>query len=192
MSLHTVVFLIVFLGTLVSFVLSTRRLLSYLSIGKPENRTDKPVERLKNVLVVAFGQTKLLREPLAGLMHFFIFWGFVILLLAILETIGAGFSQTFSFAFLGPVYAPLVFIQDTLGLLVICSVLTALFRRYVTKPKRLDVSGHARLDATIILCWIFLIIISMFGQNAANIAVGNSVSADARFFSSAIAGLFSG
>lgn len=190
MSLHIIIFLIILLGTLVSFILSTRRLLSYLKIGKPDHRTDKPGERLKNVLVVAFGQSKLLREPFAGLMHFFIFWGFVILLLAILETIGTGFSQSFSFAFLGPVYAPLVFVQEILGILVMCSVLTALFRRYVMKPKRLDVSGHARLDATIILGWIFFIMVSMFGQNAANIASGNAVSTDARFFSSSIAGLF--
>ncbi len=190
MSLHTIVFFIVLLGTLISFGISTRRLISYLKIGKPDSRLDKPGERLKNVLVVAFGQSKLLREPFAGLMHFFIFWGFVILLLAILETIGTGFSQSFSFAFLGPVYAPLVFVQDILGILVMCSVLTALFRRYVMKPKRLDVSGHARLDATIILGWIFFIMVSMFGQNAANIAAGNAVSADARFFSSSLAGLF--
>ncbi len=150
------------------------RLYSYLRLGRPESRHGDVRERLKNVLVVAFGQSKLLREPLAGLLHVAIFWGFVVLLLAILETIGQGISPAFSLSFLGPLYAPLVFLEEILGLSVAVSVLVALGRRYVTKPQRLDVSGHARLDATIILIWIFCIMAAMFCQNAAAIASGGA------------------
>jgi Fe-S oxidoreductase/nitrate reductase gamma subunit len=190
MPLHSVLFVIILIAAFVFFVYNTRRLASYLKIGKPEKRADNVGARIKNVLTVAFGQSKLLREPLAGIMHFFIFWGFVILLLAILEAIGEGISHGFSLAFLGPLYVPLIFVQDLIGTLVIVSVLIALFRRYVTKPKRLDVSGHARLDATIILAIILLIMCSMFGQNAANIASGTATSAEARFVSNALAGMF--
>jgi Fe-S oxidoreductase/nitrate reductase gamma subunit len=163
-----------------------------LNIGKPESRTDNPGERLKNVLTIAFGQSKLLREPLAGMMHFFIFWGFVILLLAILEAVGEGIVHGFSFAFLGPLYASLVFIEDVLGLLVIGSVLFALFRRYVTRPERLEASGSAQIDATIILVLILLIMCSMFGQNAALIASGMADCPGSRFFSSMLSGMFAG
>ncbi|HTK83099.1 MAG TPA: (Fe-S)-binding protein [Bacteroidota bacterium] len=192
MALHSILFIVVLAAAAVAFVVSTRRLIGYLSIGKSDARTDRPAERLKNVLVVAFGQSKLLREPLAGIMHFFIFWGFMILLLAILEAIGEGIYHGFSLSFLGPLYAPLIFIQDLIGLLVIGSVVLALFRRYVTKPRRLDVTGHARLDATIILVLILLIMGSMFLQNAANIAGGSTVSGEARFFSYALSRMFQG
>jgi Fe-S oxidoreductase len=193
MALQTGLFVLLLLSSIVFFVRNARRLIGYLAVGKPDNRTDQPLNRLKNVLVVAFGQSKLLREPLAGLMHFFIFWGFVILLLAILETAGEGISSGFSLSFLGPLYPPLVFLQDLLGLLVAGSVLFALFRRYVLKPPRLDVSGHSRMDATIILLLILLIMCSMFGQNAANIARGEQPAAASRFFSQGISAFcFSG
>jgi len=65
--------------------------------------------------------------------------------------------------------------------------LVALARRYITKPPRLDVSGHSRLDATIILVWILLIMCAMFGQNAANIGRGVQAAADKRVVSHALA-----
>src|SRR5262249_47223210 len=151
MTLQSGFFLLLFLISVVFFCVNVVRLIRTLRVGRPDDRSDHPLDRLKNVLVIAFGQSKLLREPIAGLMHFFIFWGFVILLLAIAETVGEGISSGFSLSFLGPVYGPLVFVEDILGFLVILAVLSALFRRYVTKPPRLDVSGHSRMDATVIL-----------------------------------------
>ena len=189
MTLQTGLFLVLLLASISFFVLNARRLIRTLAIGKADNRTDRPLDRLKNVLIVAFGQSKLLREPVAGVMHFFIFWGFVILLLAILETVGEGFSTGFTFSFLGPLYPPLVFLQELLGLLVACSVLFALFRRYVLKPKRLEAGGHARLDATVILLLILLIMSAMFGQNAANLAPGGEPAAASRFVSRAVAAI---
>lgn len=190
MAWHSILFLIILLGSVGFFSLNTVRLISYLKIGKKEGRTDRPLERLKNVLVIAFGQSKLLRDPVAGLMHFFIFWGFVILLLAIMEAIGEGLWHGFSLAFLGPVYPPLIFVQDAIGVLVIASVFFAFYRRFVTRPPRLDISGHAQIDATIILSIILFIMCSMFLQNAAMIANGTAVSGEARFFSAFLASAY--
>ncbi len=190
MNIHSLIFLIVLLGAGVFFLYSLRKVISYVKVGKPEGRLDNPVQRIKNVLVIAFGQSKLLREPLAGLMHFFIFWGFVILLLAIAEAIGEGLAPGFSLSFLGPLYPPLVFLQDIIGVLVVASVLFALFRRYVIRPQRLEGDKHARLDATFILCTILLIMVSMFLQNAVNIVRGAQIAGDSRFFSFALSSLF--
>ena len=74
---------------------------------------------------MAFGQSKLLREPFAGILHFLIFWGFVILLSAVVESIGEGILPGFSFAFLGPLYPPLAFLQDSIGVLVVVAVLVS-------------------------------------------------------------------
>jgi Fe-S oxidoreductase len=190
MTPRALLFLVVLAFALAFFLFSVRRVISFLKVGKKDARTDRIGDRLRNVLVIAFGQTKLLREPLAGMMHFCIFWGFMILLLAIVETIGEGLNPGFSLSFLGPLYEPLVAVQDALGLLVIGSVLLGLFRRYVNPPKRLDLSGHARMDATFILATILLIMCSMFGQNGAAIALGKSAGAEYRFVSSAAAALF--
>ncbi len=189
MTLQSGFFLFLLVSSIVFFAFSFLRLIRYLRIGKPDDRSGHTIERLKNVLVVAFGQSKLFREPLAGVMHFFIFWGFVILLLAIAETVGEGISRSFSLSFLGPVYGPLVFVEDILGALVSLSVILALYRRYVSKPPRLDVSGHSRIDATIILLLILCIMCAMFAQTAANIARGMQPSAGFRPVSASIARL---
>ncbi len=123
MTLRSLLFLAVLVAAFGFFAFSVRRVITYLRVGKKEDRTDRPADRLRNVLVIAFGQTKLLREPLAGAMHFCIFWGFMILLLAIVETIGEGLVPGFTLSFLGPLYGPLAFVQDLLGSLVIGAVL---------------------------------------------------------------------
>ena len=56
---------------------------------------------MQRVLKIALLQTKLLREPLAGFMHLAIFWGFVALIVAVVESIGEGITGHFSFRFLG-------------------------------------------------------------------------------------------
>ena len=134
----------------------------------------------------------MLREPLAGILHFFIFWGFVILLAAVVESIGEGLVPGFSLAFLGPLYPPLVFVQDVVGILVIAAVFVSIFRRLVMPPRRLQVEGHSKWDAILILGLIFTVMVTMFGQNAARVALSGTGEATARVFSTSLAGLFAG
>ena len=194
MSIRSLLFLLVFAAAIGFFAYNCARLLKFLSIGKPERRLDNVGARVKNVLVVAFGQKKLLREPLAGLMHFFIFWGFVILLTAILEAVIQGLFPGFTLAVLGPLFPPLALLQETIGALVVLSVLAALARWILVPPKRYfgpEVSAHVRLDASLILCLILLIMVSMFGTNAARIVLSGEMQRS-RFVSSRLAGLFIG
>jgi Fe-S oxidoreductase/nitrate reductase gamma subunit len=190
--MQVTIFILLLLGSLVFFGINVLRLVSYLKLGKPEKRGGNTRKRINDVLSIAFGHSKLLRDPVAGIMHFFIFWGFVILLLAILESMGEGLSEGFSFAFLGPLYAPLVFIQDILGVLVVCSVLLALYRRYISGPQRLAADSHHKMDAAFILLMIFMIMFSMFLQNAAHIAAGRSESGSARIVSNLLASMIEG
>lgn len=190
--LRTILFLLILLSSLAFFSWSIVRLVKSLSIGRMEDRSDRIGSRLKNVLVVAFGQSKLLRERLAGLMHFFIFWGFVILLSAVFEAIVQGVAPRFSLEVLGPLYPPQSVLQETIGLLVVLSCVVALTRWYLVPPRRYygpEVSKHVRLDATLILCLILSIMISMFGTNALRI-VGSGQANNARFVSTWVAQAF--
>jgi Fe-S oxidoreductase/nitrate reductase gamma subunit len=166
MTTRTIIFAIILLGAFVLFGLSLRRMIKLISIGKPENRLDHLSERFKRMMTVAFGQSKLFREPIPGMMHAFIFWGFLVLLSSILEAIGDGLSSGFTFRFIGIFYQPLQFCQDLFVGLVIVGVFIALYRRFILRPKRLQVDGHSQIDATAILLTIFLIMISLLGQNA--------------------------
>ncbi|MEK9138044.1 MAG: Fe-S oxidoreductase, partial [Bacteroidota bacterium] len=112
MSLHSVIFALVLLCALSFFGWNVRRLIRYLRVGKKENRFDQVGTRLKNTLKIALGQSKLMREPLAGILHVMIFWGFVVLLAAVVESIGEGLYPRFSFSFLGPLYPFLILLED--------------------------------------------------------------------------------
>lgn len=170
--MRQIIFSLVFVFSFGLLIYNLKRILSYIKLGQKENRFNNPSERIKNIFKVAFGQTKLLREPVAGLIHFFIFWGFMVFLIAVVEAIVQGFLPFFSFHFLGPIFSIITLVQDFLGVLVSVSVLYSLFRRFVQKVPRLDVKGH-KVDAAFILCMILLVVISMFGQNITFIAINN-------------------
>jgi len=170
MELKNIIFTIVFIAAFSFLAYSIKRFISYLRIGQPENRYDRVPERLLNVLKVAFGQSKILRDPIAGPMHFIIFWGFMIFLFAVLESLIQGFYSPFSLEFLGPFYSLITLITDFFAVFVFLAVLFALYRRYIQKVKRLELDAAAKLDATVVLLLILIVVTSMTLQNAAGIA----------------------
>lgn len=178
MELKNIIFIVVFLGAVTFFAYSCRKLIGYLLLGKKENRFDNPVQRLKNVAVIAFGQSKLLRDKIAGTLHFLIFWGFMLFVTAVIEAIIQGFYTPFTLAFLGPLYAVVTVIQDIFGVLVIGSVLYSLYRRFIEKVPRLDVDKHGKLDAAFILSLILLVVLSMYGQNISHLAKNGFIFAE--------------
>lgn len=192
MGPSNILFTIILIASLLFFGSSARRLLSYLQAGKSDNRFDRPLERLGRVVKVALLQTKLLREPLAGLMHLAIFWGFLALIAAVVESIGEGITGHFSLRFLGRLYPIVTFTQEIFCVLVILSIALALWRRFISQVKRLQVSAHGNVDAAVILVWIFLIVSTLLFQNAARISLGE-YSAGLRYpISSSAAAFFSG
>lgn len=183
--IRTLIFIILLLASFGLFARSVRRILRALSIGRPERRFDQPGRRLGNVLAVAFGQSKLLREPGAGLTHFFLFWGFIILLSAIIESIIEGIVPAFSLQVLGPLFPPLAVLQEIMGVLVVIAVIAGLARWLVFTPRRYfgpEIAPYVRLDAALILLTILAIMATMFGVFAARVAITGEAPA-ARFIS---------
>lgn len=109
------------------------------------------------------------REAYPGMMHLFIFWGFLLL------AIGTGlvafeddfFRPLFGITYLhGNFYLIFSFILDLAGLVAIVGVIMALFRRYVTRPERLD----NQRDDLIALLWILVVLVTGFLVEGARIA----------------------
>jgi len=170
METKNIIFILVLIAVTILFAYSTRNLIRYMLVAKKkDDRFNNPGKRIKRLVKIVFGQSKLLREPLAGTIHFLIFWGFMTFLFIVIETIIQGFYSPFSWKFLGPVYTIITSVTDILGLLVIAAVLVALFRRFVIKVPRLQLDTKSELDATLILSLILFIVVSMYGQNAASI-----------------------
>lgn len=193
MELKNIIFILVFIITFAFFGYSVNNLIKYLKVAKKkDDRFDDIPTRLKRVWNIAFAQTKLLREPLAGLLHLLIFWGFVLFIFAVLESIIQGFYSSFSLSFLGAFYSVITLVQDVFGLLVIGSVLLSLYRRYIQKVPRLQVDKHGMKDAAFILILIMFIVISMYGQNASGFANNGMMyhPHELRPISSFLAGIF--
>ncbi|HKI77293.1 MAG TPA: (Fe-S)-binding protein [Ignavibacteriaceae bacterium] len=176
MELKNIVFIVFFLFSMGFFAFSCWNLYRYMMVAKKkDDRFDKIGERLKRVWNIAFAQTKLLRDPVPGILHLLIFWGFILFLFAVIEAIMQGFYSSFSLSFLGPFYSAITVIQDVFSVLVILSCLYALYRRFFMNIPRLKVDKHAMLDAVVILVLIMLVCISMLGENISHIAENNFV-----------------
>lgn len=147
-----------------------------IRLGRAEDRSANPSERLKIMLQVAFGQKKMFDNPLVGVMHFVIYAGFIIINLEILEIILDGVLGTHRiFApYITPIYPFLINVFEVLafGVLAVCVVF--LTRRWVTKVQRLQPSRHRELkqwpvkDATNILVAEILLMIAFLTWNAAD------------------------
>ncbi len=135
-----------------TFGYSAYRWCKVIHAGQPDNRFQDFGQRLKNLIVIAFAQKKMLRRDVkAGLMHAVIFWGFCVVSLRTIILFGQGFAPDFAGWFLdsgaGHFYTLSLNVFESLVLL---AVLYALYRRLVLKPKRLTLSFEANLILMII------------------------------------------
>jgi Fe-S oxidoreductase len=163
MTAGSAVFLFVLVLATGFFSLNVQRLVSYLRLGYVENRTDHPLTRLKNVLVIGIAQKKIFRDPVAGPMHALIFWGFMVLTAGTAEIVIAGVFPRFSFSLLLPdvLYRGYSLSQDVFAVLVIGAVGFALYRRIFLHPKRLEGDNLEHTDALIILSMIMGLMVTL-------------------------------
>ncbi|HEU4643022.1 MAG TPA: (Fe-S)-binding protein [Gemmatimonadaceae bacterium] len=193
MRTQNVIFLVVVVVAAGFFSYNVQRLLAYLRLGQPDDRFDHPLQRLKNVAVIALAQKKLLRDPVAGVMHALIFWGFCVLTAGTIELILQGIFPSFSYAFLPTgAYRLYSVSQDLFGVLVIAAVAFAFYRRLVIHPKRLQGDHLEQKDALLILGAIGALMVTMFLANAFQIAAEPTSIVREKFVSHAIAGALAG
>jgi len=112
--------------------------------GRTMRRDSQLGSRLSEFLQQIFGQKRVLRDRWPGMMHTMIFYGFLALFIG---TDIIAMEEDFTIPTLGPdagkiltgsFYPVYEFVLDTLGLLFIVGLVWATYRRYVTRPDRLD------------------------------------------------------
>ena len=157
-----------FLGALGVFCYVAYGLVKILLLGAKEDRFDRIGERIKSVVVFVLGQRRVVREP-AGWGHFVIFWGFIFITLGTGEGFIKGVWPGFSYRtildplHLGFLYMPYNLIVDLISFGVLIALTIGLVRRYVIKPVRLESDDpKAKVDATIIIALIYVLIVFMF------------------------------
>lgn len=96
--------------------------------------------RFANVFVYAFGQKKMFKEPKSGIMHALIFWGFLVLQIRTLYLMVCAFYPGAQIPWIHHEYT---IVKEFTAVIVLAAVVYAVFRRVVTRPKRLTFSGEA-------------------------------------------------
>ncbi|MBC8287138.1 MAG: 4Fe-4S dicluster domain-containing protein [Nitrospinae bacterium] len=157
-NLQPWVLIFLMLSSLTAFTLSAWPKLQLLRKAGKENRTDQPLKRIFTTLSIAFGQTRLLKEPKSGWMHAVIFWGFLILLVRAGEFFFIGLFPNITSHFSATAFLilPYLWVKDGVVFMVTLAVLYALYRRLVVKPDRLTLS----IEGLAILGLILVIVTS--------------------------------
>src|SRR5690606_27642794 len=137
-----------------------------------EDRSDRTHERWKAMLLVAFGQKKMFKRPFAALLHLFVYLGFIIINIEILEIVIDGLFGTHRiFAAAGTAYQLLIAAFEWLALAVIAACAIFLIRRNVGKLKRFSGTEMTRwpvTDANLILLAEILLMTAFLVMNAAD------------------------
>jgi heterodisulfide reductase subunit C len=148
------------------------RIRKNILLGKEEDYNDQPGKRWKNLLLLAFGQKKMFRNPLVAVLHFFIYAGFIIINLEVLEIFLDGLLQTHRlFKPIGTSYILLINAFEILAILVLAACLIFLIRRNIIKLKRFvstDLNGWPRSDANYILITEIILMALFLTLNASD------------------------
>ena len=142
-------------------------------LGKEEDFSGNRETRWKNVLLLAFGQKKMFRNPLVALLHLVIYAGFIIINLEVLEILldGAlGTHRLFS-GLPGGLYRILINGFECLAAGVILVCLVFLARRNLIKLRRFishDLDGWPRSDANYILITEIILMTLFLTLNASD------------------------
>lgn len=149
------------------FIKNVKKLIRNIKLGRDIDRTDNPKARWKNMIRVALGQSKMVKRPIPAILHIFVYVGFIIINIEMLEIIIDGLFGTHRvFKFLGGGYDFLIGFFEILAFLVIFGVVVFWIRRNIIKLKRFnqpEMDGWPKKDAntiiyieTILMCFFLV------------------------------------
>lgn len=154
------------------FSFNVKRLIRNIKLGSAINRSDKSAERWKNMAMIALGQQKMVKKPIAGFLHILVYVGFVIINIEVLEIIIDGLFGTHRiFSFLGGFYDVLIGSFEILAALVIFAVVVFWIRRNIIKIQRFwkpEMKGWPKNDGNIILYFETVLMLLFLTMNAAD------------------------
>jgi len=164
--LQQILFILISAVSVWFFTKKVKEISRNIKLGRDEDISDNKPQRWKNLFLLAFGQKKMFRNPTVAVMHFFVYAGFIIINIEVLEIVLDGIFGTHRmFApVLGGFYTFLINSFEVLALLVLVAVIIFLIRRNIIKLNRFvskDLDGWPRSDANYILI-IEVVLMSLF------------------------------
>ena len=172
--IDNIIFIIALIAGFGLFFKSLKEIYRNIQLGKKIDRTDNPFLRWKTMARVALGQSKMGKRPIAGILHMFVYVGFVIINIELIEIIVDGIFGTHRFlaGILGDsFYAAFTATLEILALLVIIAVVIFFIRRNFYGVRRLtmkELFGWPKQDANWILIIEFALMTAFFTMNTAD------------------------
>ncbi len=172
--LSHLIFVVLAIVSIGLFSRKMRSIIKQIKLGRPTNRTDRVGERIKTMLLVAFGQKKMFNRPIPAILHFIFYVAFIITQIELIEVFIDGFSGSHRFFYhagLGAFYTFVISSIEVLSVLTFIATLIFFARRNLIKIPRFsssDLNGWARNDANLILLFELLLIVFIFMMNGAD------------------------
>lgn len=170
--LPNVLFALLLIGAIGFFVKNVKKLSRNIGLGKDVDRGDRAAERWKHMGAIALGQSKMVRRPIAGLLHVIVYIGFIIINIEVLEIIIDGLFGTHRiFAFAGGIYDVLIGSFEILAFLVLVSVIIFWIRRMLLRLPRFwskEMTSWPKNDALNILYFEIVLMGLFLLMNAAD------------------------
>ncbi|PVX44309.1 4Fe-4S dicluster protein [Flavobacterium sp. 103] len=175
--LSNVLFAIVLIIGFGYFYSNVKKIIRNINLGVDVNRKDNAKARWRNMAMIALGQSKMVKRPVAGILHIIVYVGFVIINIELLEIIIDGLFGTHRiFAPLGVVYDFLIGSFEVLAFLVLFAVTVFLIRRNIVKLRRFihaDLKGWPKSDANYILYFEITLMTLFLLMNATDFHLQN-------------------
>ena len=178
MSLQNILFILILTLGVGYFAFNVKKLIRNIKLGRKINRSDKPSERLKNMTLVAFGQQKMFKRPIPAILHFALYFAFVITQIELIEIIIDGVFGTHRFFkdALGGFYTFVISLIEILSFLALVATIAFLSRRNLLKLPRLNMKemlGWPKKDANLILIMELVLVACIFTMNGTDEVLHN-------------------
>ncbi|GHC50143.1 (Fe-S)-binding protein [Ulvibacter litoralis] len=167
-----ILFLIALVAGIGYFTKNIRKVIRNIKLGQEIGPLGDKKQRINNVIRIAMGQSKMVVRPVSGILHIFVYVGFIIINIEVVEIIIDGLFGTHRvLSFLGVTYDYLIAIFEVLAFLVLFGVTVFWIRRNVKKIKRFwssEMKGWPKSDGNIILYIEMVLMILFLTMNAAD------------------------
>lgn len=177
--IDNIFFIIILILGIGYFSKNVKKLIRNIKLGQDVDVSNNKSQRFKNMALIAFGQSKMVRRPIAGLLHVIVYIGFIIINIEVLEIIIDGIFGTHRIGLKvlpESIYGFLIGAFEVLAVLVLISVVVFWLRRNTLKIKRFwksEMTRWPKNDANYILYFEVVLMSLFLVMNAADTSFQN-------------------
>ena len=174
--LQSIVFALTAVAALGFAFFQFRKVYANVMLGKEEATGGDAGARLRNMLLVAFGQRKMFKRVIPALLHLMLYVAFVFTQIELVEIFIDGIFGVHRW-FLGPLgglYNGIISTIELLSILAFVATVIFLVRRnvlYIPRFRKPEMRGWPSLDANLILVFELILLLCIFTMNGTDIVL---------------------